>query len=104
MWAGITSETSKVKIKDDNGETEYEYPSSNKNLSLKNGVTEAIVTVQNGALEEKEYMVYVIKDTEDIDDCNIKEIIAGKGAVTEGVIDPEPDGTYTTFIKKVRHQ
>lgn len=45
-------------------------------------------------------MVYVIKDTEDIDDCNIKEIIAGKGAVTEGVIDPEPDGTYTTFIKK----
>ena len=100
LWAGITSETSKVKIKDDNGETEYEYPSSNKNLSLKNGVTEAIVTVQNGALEEKEYMVYVIKDTEDIDDCNIKEIIAGKGAVTEGVIDPEPDGTYTTFIKK----
>ena len=44
-------------------------------MSLKNGVTEAIVTVQNGALEEKEYMVYVIKDTEDIDDCNIKEII-----------------------------
>ena len=100
LWAGITSETSKVKIKDDNGETDYEYPSSQKNITLQNGVTEVTVTVQNGASEEKEYMVYIIKDTEDLDNANIKEIIAGKGAVTEGVISPEQDGSYTTFIKK----
>ena len=54
LWAGITSETSQVKIKDGNGETEYANPSSQKNLSLKNGVTEATVTVKNGAGEEKE--------------------------------------------------
>ena len=100
LWAGITSETSKVKIKDDNGETDYEYPSSQKNITLQNGVTEVTVTVKNGASEEKEYMVYIIKDTEDLDNANIKEIIAGKGAVTEGVISPEQDGSYTTFIKK----
>ena len=100
LWAGITSKTSKVKIKDDNGETDYEYPSSQKNITLQNGVTEVTVTVKNGASEEKEYMVYIIKDTEDLDNANIKEIVAGKGAVTEGVISPEQDGSYTTFIKK----
>ena len=100
LWAGITSETSQVKIKDGNGETEYANPSSQKNLSLKNGVTEATVTVKNGAGEEKEYKVYVIKDTEDISNNNIQEIIAGQGAVTEGTITPEADGTYTTYIKK----
>ena len=100
LWAGISSETSKVKIKDDNGETDYDYPSSQKNLSLKNGVTTATVTVKNGASDEQEYKVFIIKDTEDIDNCKVREIIAGTGAVTEGVITPEPDGTYTTFIKR----
>ena len=49
---------------------------------------------------KKEYKVYVIKDTEDISNNNIQEIIAGQGAVTEGTITPEADGTYTTYIKK----
>ena len=50
--------------------------------------------------KKKEYKVYVIKDTEDISNNKIQEIIAGQGAVTEGTITPEADGTYTTYIKK----
>ena len=61
LWAGVTSETSKVKITDKNGETQYENPSSQKNISLQDMITEVTVTVQNGALQEKEYTVKIQK-------------------------------------------
>ena len=67
LWAGVTSETSKFKIADRNGETEYENPSSQKNISLQDATTEVTVTVQSGALEEKEYKVYIVKDVQELD-------------------------------------
>lgn len=56
--------TSNVKIKDSNGETEYQNPSAEKNISLKDSTEEVIVTVKNGAEETKEYIVYLIKEDE----------------------------------------
>ncbi len=63
LWAGITSETSQVKIKDTNGETSYDSPSNQKNISLKENITDVTVTVKNGAGEEKEYIVRIQKET-----------------------------------------
>ncbi len=53
LWAEVTTETSQVKIKDTNGETSYDSPSNQKNISLKENITDVTVTVKNGAGEEK---------------------------------------------------
>ena len=56
-----TTTTSQVKIKDTNGETSYDSPSNQKNISLKENITDVTVTVKNGAGEEKEYIVRIQK-------------------------------------------
>ena len=61
LWAEVTTETSQVKIKDTNGETSYDSPSNQKNISLKENITDVTVTVKNGAGEEKEYIVRIQK-------------------------------------------
>jgi hypothetical protein len=38
--AEVTTETSQVKIKDTNGETSYDSPSNQKNISLKENITD----------------------------------------------------------------
>ena len=40
LWAEVTTETSQVKIKDTNGETSYDSPSNQKNISLKENITD----------------------------------------------------------------
>jgi len=61
LWAEVTTETSQVKIKDTNGETSYDSPSNQKNISLKENITDVTVTVKNGAGKEKEYIVRIQK-------------------------------------------
>lgn len=46
LWAEVTTETSQVKIKDTNGETSYDSPSNQKNISLKENITDVTVTVK----------------------------------------------------------
>ena len=122
LWAEVTSETSQVKIKDKNGETSYNTPTNQKNISLKENITEVTVTVKNGAGEEKEYTVriqkrppaitgkvitqatdqtkqtatikvYKTSDTRDEKDAeNPREIIQE--------IEINPDGTYNLDLKE----
>jgi len=93
--AEINSETSKVKIKDANGETEYAYPESYKNISLQDEVTEVLVTAQNGAGQTKEYTVYIIKENENLDDAELKTLLADGEEVTK-----EEDGSYFVEVAK----
>ena len=122
LWAEVSSETSQVKIKDKNGETSYNTPTNQKNISLKENITEVTVTVKNGAGEEKEYTVriqkrppaitgkvitqatdqtkqtatikvYKTSDTRDEKDAeNPREIIQE--------IEINPDGTYNLDLKE----
>ena len=122
LWAEVTSETSQVKIKDKNGETSYNTPTNQKNISLKENITEVTVTVKNGAGEEKEYTVriqkrppaitgkvitqatdqtkqtatikvYKTSDTRDEKDAeNPREVIQE--------IEINPDGTYNLDLKE----
>ena len=93
LWAGINSETSKVKIEDVNGSTAYTYPSAQKNISLQQGVTEAVAIVENAAGTTKEYVVYIIKDDELIEDAELKTLLADG---TE--VDKTSENTYTVNI------
>ena len=95
VWAEVNSETSKVKIKDVNGETEYTNPSAQKNISLQDGVTEVTAIVENGAGTTKEHVIYLVKDNEPIDDAELKNVIAD-----DVEIDKNEDGTYTVNIDK----
>ena len=95
VWAGINSETSKVKIKDSNSETEYQNPTVEKNISLQNSTEEVTVTVQNGEKTEKEYVIYLIKDNEPLEEAGLKQIFADSKE-----IEKEEDGTYTVYVPK----
>ena len=93
LSAYINSETSTVKIKDSVGETEFLNPLAQKNINIDSERTEVTVTVKNGNEDIINYDVYLIKETDDIDDNTLKTLIAD-----DEVIEPEEDGTYTVKV------
>ena len=56
---------------------------------------EVTVTVQNGAETTKEYVIYLIKDDEPMDDVELKQLFANSEEITK-----EDDGTYTVYVPK----
>ena len=93
VWAGVNSVTSNVKIKDVNGETAFTNPEVQRNISLQTAVAEVTVQVQNGAGTTKDYTLYIIKDSEPVDDAGLKQLLAD-----DVDIQPESDGSYTVNI------
>ena len=91
--ATVNSLTSKVKIKDSNGETIFNNPEAQRNISLKEDITEVIVEVTNGAGDNKEYTLYIVKENEEIDDVSLKQVFANDVEVMAN-----EDGSYSVEI------
>ena len=93
--ATINSETSKVKIKDVNGETVFNNPDVQRNISLKEDTTKVTIEVVNGAEDKQEYELYIVKESEELDDVSLKQLFANDVEVLA-----REDGTYNIEIKR----
>ena len=59
VYAETSSETSKVKVKDDNGESVFGSPSIQRNVGIASEITVAKIIVENGSGEQKEYKLTI---------------------------------------------
>ena len=59
VYAETSSETSKVKVKDDNGESVFDTPSIQRNVAIASETTVVKIIVENGNGEQKEYKLTI---------------------------------------------
>lgn len=86
-----TSSTTKVKI----NETSFRVKSSKEKVDLVENVTKVSIIAKNGADEQKEYELYIVKEeTNEDEDVSLKEVNAdGKLA------NLNADGVYEVNVK-----
>ena len=97
VWAGVNSTTSQINIIENKtgDETGYTNISITKDIALEEETTQLTIRVINGAKEEKEYTLYIVKNGSNMSDTSLESLFAD-----EVLVEPLEDGTYSVEIPR----